>query len=95
MKYTITAPNEAYNRKLCGVQFTDGIGQTDDEWAASWFSGREGFTVKSDDSGKEKPVDSMTVPELKTYAAENGVDLTGLSTKADILAKIKEVKGGE
>lgn len=45
MKYRITAPNKAYNRRIAGVQFIDGVAETDNEWAAQWFSGREGFTV--------------------------------------------------
>ena len=39
---------------------------------------------------KEKPVDKMTEAELDAYAKEKGIDLTGLSKKADKLAKIQE-----
>lgn len=58
MKYTIKAPSEAYSRKVCGVQFIDGVAQTEDEWAAQWFSGRSGFLVESKGGkpkGGEKP----------------------------------------
>lgn len=54
--YKITAPTTAYNRKVCGVQFADGVGHTEDEWAASWFSGREGFSIEAEQSAL--PVDS-------------------------------------
>lgn len=40
-------------------------------------------------SAKPKALDDMTVDELKAYAAEHGIDLTGKTTKADILAAIK------
>ena len=40
-------------------------------------------------SAKPKELDDMTVDELKAYAAEHGIDLTGKTTKADILAAIK------
>lgn len=36
-----------------------------------------------------KSLDDMTVDELKAYAAANGIDITGKTTKADILAAIK------
>jgi len=41
-----------------------------------------------------KPVDSMTVAELKAYATEVGIDLGDAEKKADILAKIKETESG-
>lgn len=33
--------------------------------------------------------DGMTVAQLKEYAATNGIDISGLSLKADILAAVK------
>lgn len=36
-----------------------------------------------------KPIDKMTVDELKTYAAEHGIDLGDATKKNDILAKIE------
>ena len=40
-----------------------------------------------------KDLDAMTVAELKEYASENGIALTGLTLKADILAAIKTAEG--
>ncbi len=37
----------------------------------------------------------MTVDELKAYAAEHSIDLTGKTTKADILAAIKAAEATE
>ena len=37
-----------------------------------------------------KTLDEMTVSELETYAAYKGVELKGISKKADIIAKLKE-----
>ncbi len=42
-----------------------------------------------------KTLDEMTVPELETYAAYKGVNLKGISKKADIIAKLKEELGDE
>ena len=43
-----------------------------------------------------KAVEDMTVTELRAYAADNGIDLKGLTVKADILAAIQaaEDEGG-
>lgn len=40
-------------------------------------------------------LESMTVDQLKSYAAENDIDLTGKSTKADILSAIKSAEAGD
>ena len=40
-----------------------------------------------------EPLGSMTVDELKAYAAEHGIDLTGASKKDDILAAIQAAQG--
>lgn len=51
-----------------------------------------------DDDGFVLPenFDSMTVDELKAFAATNKVDITGLTLKSDIQAKIKsEAKAAE
>ena len=45
--YKIKAPSEEYDRKIGGVQFVNGEAQTDNEWLASWFSGRAGFAVEA------------------------------------------------
>lgn len=34
-------------------------------------------------------LDRMTVAQLRAYAAENNIDITGLTLKADILAACK------
>lgn len=46
--------------------------------------------IKAEAELKGKPIDEMTVTELKAYAADNGIDLTGASKKDEILAVIRE-----
>lgn len=54
--YKIKAPSEEYDRKIGGVQFVNGEAQTDNEWLASWFSGRPGFTVETEtEPTEDKP----------------------------------------
>ena len=40
---------------------------------------------------EEIPLEKMTIEQLTIYAGENGINLTGLTKKPDILAKIKQV----
>lgn len=47
------------------------------------------------DPGSGKTLGEMTGPELETYAAYKGVNLKGISKKADIIAKLKEELGDE
>lgn len=60
MAYKITAPNGGYHRRLMGVQFTNGVAETDNAWAAGWFSGRSGFTVAAITDDADKPSDKKT-----------------------------------
>ena len=46
-------------------------------------------------TGEDTPLDKMTEKQLEAYATENGIDLAGLTKKADKLAKIKDAESGE
>lgn len=48
------------------------------------------FDIVTVTEEKEADIDAMTVDQLKAYAAEKSIDLTGCNKKAEILAKIKE-----
>lgn len=54
----------------------------------------KGFTRLIEPKSAPKTLDQMTVAELEAYAAEHEIDLTDLKTKADKLARIKEVEAG-
>lgn len=43
------------------------------------------------EQAEHENLDDMTVKELKVYAEEHGIDLNGLTKKADILSAIKAV----
>ena len=50
----------AYDRKIAGLQFVNGKAVTENRWLASWFSGRDGFTVaplESDPAGGKEGED--------------------------------------
>lgn len=44
--------------------------------------------IETSETGDEKPTEDNTNAEIKQWAEENGVDLDGATTKADMLAKI-------
>lgn len=44
----------------------------------------------ADDAADDINLDSLSVPSLKKYAKDNGIDITGLTTKEPILKAIKE-----
>lgn len=81
----IIAPNRGYTGMTASVPFAGGIGYTDDDHLIDWFKSH-GYEVKSN---VEKPVDLMTVSELRAYADGKGIDLGNATKKEDILAKIK------
>lgn len=70
------------------VHFNAGRGFT--EAGVAHFA-RNGFTVSptiETDDGDVLDLDALTVPELRDLAATDGVDLTGVSLKADIVTAI-------
>lgn len=75
-----------------------GVAHTDDRKALAWFERRPQFTVEWGDEPPQRPADTtpelvdlstLTVPQLREYAAENGIELGDASKKADILAAIQ------
>ena len=78
----IIAPNKNYNGLSASVMVVNGIGECTDPYLISWFK-KKGYRVE-----EELNLDKMTVLELKEYAEANGIDLGGLSKKAEILEKL-------
>lgn len=85
----IYSPNKSYTGVSANVAFAKGMGETNDKHLIEWFK-EHGYTV--DATEEEKPVDEMTVDELKTYAEGKNIDITGFTKKDDILSKIKAGK---
>lgn len=90
----VYSPNKSYTGISASIAFAKGIGETEDKHLIKWFK-EHGYTVEEKTEDKqedEKPVDDMTVDELKAYAEGKGIDLTGLTKKEEILNKIKAGK---
>ena len=102
MSFKISVPkNTAFSGDHMGLTFTHGEAHTDDSFLASRLQSK-GYVVANhagiSGEASEAPQDipetegtelyEKTVPQLKEYAAEKGVDLSGARTKAEILAAI-------
>lgn len=92
----IYSPNESYTGVSASVAFSKGIGFTKDKHLIEWFKEHEYKVDETEDQQKndngEKPIDNMTVDELKAYAEGEKIDLTGLTKRDDILNKIRAGK---
>lgn len=90
---TIKTPVANYSGVVAGVTFVDGVGETADANALIYFA-RHGYTIESAalpssltyETAKDPA--TMTVAELREYAEDNSIDLTGLTRKDDILDAI-------
>lgn len=94
----IYSPNKSYTGVSASVAFSKGVGETENKHLIEWFK-QHGYKVVEEaeqnqqtNTENEKPVDDMTVDELKAYAEGKNIDLTGLTKKEDILNKIKAGK---
>lgn len=94
----IYSPNKSYTGVSASIAFSKGIGETEDTHLIEWFKEHGYKIVEETEQNQqtnienEKPVDEMTVDELKAYAEGKNIDLTGLTKKEDILNKIKAGK---
>lgn len=80
--YKIKAPNEEYDRKIGGVQFVNGEAQTDNEWLASWFFGRAGFTVETV-TAEEEAEPTEDKPRGKRRNDKGNADAAGTKPAAE------------
>lgn len=80
--YKIKAPNVEYDRKIGGVQFVNGEAQTDNEWLASWFSGRTGFTVETV-TAEEETEPTEDKPRGKRRNDKGNADAAGAKPAAE------------
>lgn len=91
----VHTPVGDYSGTVAGIQFVNGKAEVDEsnETALSYFR-RHGYPVgpveeTEGDGDDATPLEEYTVPELREYARQREIDLSGLNTKADILARIE------
>lgn len=89
----IYAPNKEYTGVSASVTFVNGVGETSDPHLLQWFR-KHGYTVEDVPQNELKPLEKMTVAELKEYAEQHGIDLGDAAKKDEILAVILAAEGG-
>ena len=105
MKFKIIAPNKEFIGVVATVGFVNGVGETDSDYLASWFS-KKGYLVATDETPTVEPTDSVESDGTKTYteaglkklntaqldelALELGVDISECQNKAEKADKIWE-----
>lgn len=95
MATKITAPVKGYNGIVAGVHFSNGTAETDNPGALAYFR-RHGYGVASQTpaaaGGQRGPAENLSgfsVPELRKYAKDKGIDLGSAKSKDDVLAAIE------
>lgn len=83
---TIKTPVEGFTGTVVGVDFKDGVGETDSVPALEYFE-RQGYSFEIPDAPTPKgtPSKSWKVDELKAFAETHGLDLGDAKTKDEIL----------
>lgn len=49
----IYAPNKGYTGNIAGVSFTEGVGETEDNWLIGWFESK-GYKVEKSEAVKKQ-----------------------------------------
>lgn len=93
----IYSPNESYTGVSASVAFVKGVGETKDKHLIEWFKQHDYKVDETEQNEQvnvdnEKPIDQMTIDELKAYAEGEKINLAGLTKKDDIMARIKAGK---
>lgn len=84
----ITTPVKGFTGKVVGVTFADGVGETEDEAAVSYFR-RHGYGVEVASKPADKPIEKWTKAELLEHAKAHGIDLGDAKKNDEIVAIIK------
>lgn len=89
----ITTPVAGFTGVSVGVNFTDGVGETDDEWAIDYFR-RHGYGIDvpeepSGPDGAQKPLDEQSKAELEATATAAGVEFKAPINKGELIALIE------
>ncbi|MFB6364253.1 hypothetical protein ACFCP7_09340 [Paenibacillus elgii] len=94
----IFSPNTQYTGLSASVMFINGVGETSDPNLLEWFRDH-GYIVEEEAMEEPaafgpKPLEDMTLAELKEYAEKNQIDLKGLTKKDEILDVIQGASNG-
>jgi len=83
----ITAPVKGFTGFVAGVDFKDGVGETDIEGAIHYFE-RQGYGVGSPIAGP-KPLEDQSKSELEATASAAGIEFKAPINKTELVALIE------
>lgn len=83
----IYSNNKKYNGISAGINFVNGVGETDVSHLISWFN-ENGYTVVEE---KILNYDEMKYKELTEVAKEKGINGIGIK-KDELIKKLKEME---
>lgn len=92
---TVHTPVKGFTGTVVGVDFKDGVGETESIHALGYFE-RQGYKIVWPDVPEVPtgaPSKSWKVDELRAFAAVSDVDLEGAKTKDEILAVLLPLLG--
>lgn len=88
----IHTPVDGFTGTVVGVEFIDGVGETEDAAALAYFE-RHRYEVTAAPEQvptfpEGTPTEKWTVDQLKAYASAKEIDLKGVAAKVDILLAV-------
>jgi len=102
VKYKIIAPNKEFIGVVATVGFVKGVGETDSEYLAGWFS-KKGYLVATDEvetleikEYTEAELNKLNTAQLDALGVEFEIDLSECKNKAEKVSRIfAELNKGE
>lgn len=85
----IYCPDEKFTGTAAGVEFIGGVGETEDEFVIAFLMDK-GYIART--SVVRPDIEKSKTNELIEYAKAIGVDLHGISQRADLVKAIEEAE---
>lgn len=95
----VYSPDPTFNGTCSGLYFSDGVAESDDLFLLGWLAAK-GFGVFFSSASPSpyvlpEPLESYSEKELLAYARAAGIDIGGINQKAQLIDRIRSVKGSD
>lgn len=85
----ILAPNKSYTGISASVDFSNGVGETEDKSLIEWFCSHGYEIEEKNNDEKQASLEEMKKEDLVKLATELEVDFTSKNTKDELIELIK------